>query len=203
MPFQIITRRSLSTGRSARRPRRSPRRPGGFGSFAPTPSAHSPVNETGVVAALQPFGAGGVPLDHSEPGDCANEASNGRPDELLGVDLLPALPAHQDGMSDRGHRTRLRLCSGIIPKADGVQMRGSHGSDRASPELEPLQRHKGVGLRHGAVSCDRPESVCTTSALAILLLHLDTEYALVICRTTIAASSPTPSSSEDFRLRKK
>jgi hypothetical protein len=63
------------------------------------------------------------------------------------VDLLPALPAHQDGMSDRGHRTRLRLCSGIIPKADGVQMRGSHGSDRASPELEPLQRHKGVGFR--------------------------------------------------------
>ena len=58
-------------------------------------------------------------------------------------------------------------------------------------------------MRHGAVSYDRPESVCTTAALAILLLHLDTEYASVICRATIAASSPTPISSEDFRLRKK
>ena len=34
-----------------------------------------------------------------------------------------------------------------------------------------------VGLPHAAVSYRPPESVCTTAALAILLLHLDTEYA--------------------------
>jgi hypothetical protein len=50
-------------------------------------------DEAVVVAVLQPFGAGGVSLDHGEhAGDCADEASNGRPDELLCVDLLPALP---------------------------------------------------------------------------------------------------------------
>ena len=46
----------------------------------------------------------------------AAEASNGRPDELLGVDLLPALPGHQDDMADRGHRMRLCLRSGVIPR---------------------------------------------------------------------------------------
>jgi hypothetical protein len=30
----------------------------------------------------------------------ADEASNGQPDELLGVDLLPTLPRHQDDIAD-------------------------------------------------------------------------------------------------------
>lgn len=47
-------------------------------------------DEAVMVAVLQPFGARGVPLDHGEhAGDCAEEASNRRPDELLGLDLLP------------------------------------------------------------------------------------------------------------------
>jgi hypothetical protein len=47
-------------------------------------------DEAVMVAVLQPFGAPGVPLDHGEhAGDCAEEASNRRPDELLGLDLLP------------------------------------------------------------------------------------------------------------------
>jgi hypothetical protein len=64
----------------------------------------------------------------------ADEASNGRPDELLGVDLLPTLPRHQDDIADRGNSTRLCLPLRRHPKADGVQVGGTHGSDRVSPE---------------------------------------------------------------------
>ena len=113
-------------------------------------------DEAVVVTVLQPFGAGGVPLDHGEHARyCAAEALNGRPDELLGVDLLPALPGHQDDMADRGHRMRLCLRSGVIPSRtlcrwpDGTAVIGFR------PNVKPLQRHKGFDLWH---------TICVTAA---------------------------------------
>jgi hypothetical protein len=105
-------------------------------------------DEAVVVAALQSFGAGEVPLDHGEhAGDCADEASNGRPDELLGVDLLLALSGHQDDMADRRHRTRLCLRSGVIPRRTVCRWADLTAVIGFRPNVKPLQRHKGSMLQ--------------------------------------------------------
>ena len=76
-------------------------------------------DEAIVTAVLQPFGARGVPLDYGKhAGDRADEASNSRPDDLLGLDLLPALPGHQDNMADRGHHTEATASLRRHPEAE-------------------------------------------------------------------------------------
>jgi hypothetical protein len=100
-------------------------------------------DEAIVMARLHPFGAGGVPLDHGEhAGDCADAASNGRPDELLGADLLPALPGHHDDMADGGHRGRLGLRSRVIPRRTVccVTVGEESAQDRTEVILAPDQR---------------------------------------------------------------
>ena len=59
----------------------------------------------------------------------------GRPDELLGADLLP-LPGHQDDMADRGHPHQAMAPLRRHSKVDGVQLSGFHGSDRVPAEPE-------------------------------------------------------------------